>query len=192
MVRRPEIIVAIALYLGCVHQVVAIQDVPVGSNDTKEIYTSFLKNWMGKEKGSVNVAMRSEAPSADDLKDFSECARQIKADDLHWLSAKRTDDLTNSVGLLPHVRFIDPAKWKPQDPGELIAHGKSVEAAVQSGFAYGLLTLSTITFDASQEVAAFTYSFVCGALCGNGGSVIFTKSPTGWVRSEHQCGGWIS
>jgi hypothetical protein len=185
-------IAAIALGLGCAHEVAAAQDVPARRNDAMQIYAGFLEGWMGKEKRPISVAIRAEAPSADDLKQFSECASQDKTAPLHWLPAKPTDNLSDSVGTLPYVRLVDPVKWKARDPSESIAQGKSVESAVESGFAHGLLTFSTMVFDESHQMAAFTYSYVCGSLCGSGGAVIFKRSSGGWVQRKQECGGWIS
>jgi hypothetical protein len=37
-----------------------------------------------------------------------------------------------------------------------------------------------------------TYSFVCGGLCGSGGSVMFDKTAAGLKQREVPCGGWVS
>jgi len=186
------IIVAIACCLGCADHTAASQHAHVATSDTAQIYERFLDSWMGKKKTPLNVALEAEAPSKTDLKEFSECASQDVASDPQWLPAAPKYDLSDSIGALPYVRLIDAKKWQPDDPGELIARGKSIDSAVQSGFAHGLLTFSTIVFDESHTVAAFTYSFVCGALCGSGGAVIFRKSATGWIQVKRRCGGWVS
>ena len=73
-----------------------------------------------------------------------------------------------------------------------MAKGESVDSAVNAGFAHGLFTLSAVAFDDSGTIAAFNYAFTCGGLCGNGGVALMTKTAKGWVRSKHNCGGWIS
>jgi len=87
---------------------------------------------------------------------------------------------------------VDPKTWKPSDPRDAIARGKSIEAAVENGFAKGLYAFSAIAFNASHTTAALSYSFVCGMLCGNGGVVVFNKTNRGWVKSDENCGIWIS
>ena len=36
-----------------------------------------------------------------------------------------------------------------------------------------------------------SYSFRCGSLCGQGGTVVFEKKDGVWKKSQN-CGGWIS
>jgi hypothetical protein len=54
------------------------------------------------------------------------------------------------------------------------------------------MTFSAVVFDKTHTKAAFTYSFVCGGLCGNGGAIVFEKAAAGWQRSSRQCGVWMS
>jgi hypothetical protein len=67
-----------------------------------------------------------------------------------------------------------------------------VKKAVDQGFSHALLTLSQVAFERSGQRAALNYSFVCGRLCGNGGTVLLERGPLGWVRSKAQCGMWMS
>lgn len=186
------IVVVIACCLACADHAAASEHSPVAASDIAQIYERFLDGWMGKKKSPLNVALEAEAPSQTDLKEFSECAGRDGASDPHWLPAAPKYELSDSIGTLPYVRLINSEKWQPDDPGELIARGKPIESAVQSGFVHGLLTFSTIVFDESHTVAAFTYSFVCGALCGSGSAVIFRKSDAGWIKAKRQCSGWVS
>ena len=89
-----------------------------------------------------------------------------------------------SLASLANVRLVDPKKWRPRDPGPAIASGKPTSKAVSDGFAAGLLTLSRAIFYQEHKVAVFTYSFVCGALCGGGGGVIFDKTAAGWKQTR--------
>lgn len=195
MSRLPLLIAfatAIALCIGCSHPIVSQRYAPASANDVSEIYGKFLDRWTGKEKSPINVSTSAELPSSEDLEQFSDCAREGGSNDVHWLPTKPMDDLNNTVGNLPYVRLVDRQEWQPQDPGDLISQGKSIESAVDRGFAHGLLTFSAITFDESGKTAAFTYSFVCGGLCGNGAAVIFTQTQSGWVQNKRQCRGWMS
>src|SRR4249919_1093243 len=179
----------IALCLGCTDEATGNNGAKANGSDASDIYGQFLDSWAGKEKEPVNVSRTAKVPSEDELKEFSDC---VKDANVHWSPTESIADLTDFVGKLSYVRLIDPDKWNPQDPGRLIAQGKSVDSAVKSGFAHGLMTLSAITFDQSHNTAAFTYSFVCGALCGNGGTVLFVRGQSGWTQSTKQCGSWIS
>ena len=177
-------IAALVLFFGCAHQAVA------GSNDVAEIYGKFLDAWTGNEKASINVSVSAKAPSAEELKDIADCAPKGKS--VHWMQSEPISDLTGSIGNLSYVHLVDPDKWSPRDPSDLMAQGQSVDSAVKSGFEGGLFTFSAIVFDEAHGTAAFAYSFSCGALCGNGGTVIFHKGPRGWVRSSKPCGNWMS
>ena len=184
MLRVQTVLAALVLCFGCASQVVA------GANDATDIYGKFLDTWTGKEKDPINVSISAKAPSPEELKEIADCAPKGTA--VHWMPAEPISDLTSSIGKLSYVRLVDPDKWSPQDPSDLMARGQSVDSAVKSGFDHGLLTFSAIVFDEAQGTAAFTYSFVCGGLCGNGGTVIFHKGPSGWVQSNKQCGNWMS
>lgn len=156
--------------------------------DQVEIYKVFLDQWVGKVQNPINVSRTAVAPSPSDIKDFTECA----ASGTRWLPPTPASDITGQISKLPYVRPTAPESWKPQDPENLITQGQPVDKAVDSGFSDGLITLSTVVFDVTHHTAAFTYSFVCGELCGSGGTIIFTKTAHGWVRSEEECGSWIS
>jgi hypothetical protein len=185
MLRSQALFAAIMLCLGCAHQAVA------ETNDATQIYGKFIDRWTGKEKNPINVSITAKAPSAEDLKEFSNCANE-KGASTHWAPVKPIDDLSVSLGNLSYVHLVDPDKWSARDPHDLMAQGQAVESAVEGGFAEGLFTFSAIAFDEAHSTAAFTYSFVCGALCGNGGTVIFKKTQNGWSQSDNQCASWMS
>lgn len=161
------------------------------ADDTVEIYRNFLDAWTEK-KGTLNVSEKAPAPTSDDLEQFSDCAQENGRRPRRWLPTKARGDIGSYVGSLSYVRMVDPETWKAVDPAELIAQGQTVESAVGSGFDRGLLTVSAITFDEAHETAAFTYSFVCGELCGSGAVVVFRKTQAGWVRSDNSCRHWVA
>ncbi|MGY1426535.1 hypothetical protein [Lysobacter sp. A289] len=184
---RTLALLAAAACLGCAHQAVANSSTLADTGSAAEIYSAFLDSWTGKEKDPINVSIVAKAPTAEALKDFSECAHNTP-----WAPVEPIDDLTNIVGDIAYVHLVDPDKWSPHDPRDLIAQGQSIESAVDSGFEQGLITFSAIAFNRSHTTAAFTYSFVCGGLCGSGSTIIFKLAPSGWVQSDKQCGGWVS
>jgi len=158
-----------------------------GSGDAARIYGAFLDKWAGEQKDPINVSIIAEAPPPEVLKEFSDCA-----DENQWLAVEPIEDLASVIGNLTYVHLVDPDKWKPRDPADLIAQGQPVESAVASGFEGGLATFSAIAFNESRTTAAFTFSFVCGRLCGSGRTVVFNRTPDGWVESSKQCSGWMS
>jgi hypothetical protein len=90
------------------------------------------------------------------------------------------------------INLVDPKKHKLKDPGAAIHNGTSVDQAVTAGFASGLFTFSEIVFDSDHKLAAFRYSFVCGILCGNGGTVIYELKDGKWSPTKRRCSSWIS
>jgi len=93
------------------------------------------------------------------------------------------------------IGLVDPERQRKEvaenDPGKTIGEGRSIEDAVRNGFAHGLITVSEIRFDKEHKHAIVFYSFFCGSLCGNGGTVILEKVDGAWQRKS-QCSNWIS
>ena len=184
------------LQLGCTHQVaptpastlIAVQTEPADQSDEASIYQQFLNGWNDGGMKKLNVSISADALTPEEIKDISDCAKG----ESNWTPTKPISNLTEMIGGLAYVHLVNPNKWQPTDPQDLISRGRSVESAVEDGFAGGLMSLSAITFDKSHQTAALTYSFVCGGLCGNGSAVIFNKTQSGWTRAKNNCGGWIS
>jgi hypothetical protein len=91
---------------------------------------------------------------------------------------------------------VDPEKQhkaiEESDPNNAIRRGQDVKIAVDAGFTAGLLTLSEVAFDKKHQHAAMSFSFVCGGLCGHGGTIVFKKENGKWKESKRQCSSWIS
>lgn len=160
--------------------------------DTKEIYVAFLTQWMGKGETPINVANTVTQPTQEDIEQYIECASGGRGRNTHWNTSTADTDLKSTLAALPRVKLVNPKHWRATDPGRLIASGRSVDAAVAAGFAKGLMTISAISFNDAHDTAMLSYSFVCGSLCGNGGTVMFKKTSKGWVQSIQRCGGWMS
>ena len=173
-------------------QVAIASEESSSTNDASQIYTAFLEHWHGSGHDTLNVSRIAKPPTKEEIDGFTSCASEENAQKPEWDQASEAKDLESDIGELAYVRLMDPEEWHSTDPEDLMSKGQSVESAVDAGFAGGLLTFSTIVFDKSHETAAITYSFVCGSLCGNGGSVIFKKTPKGWVQNEKSCGMWMS
>lgn len=162
------------------------------ADDTNEIYRAFLSQWKGKNDAPTNVAKTVTLPTREDIAQYNECAGDGGGRRAHWTTSTTDADLRNALASLPGVHMVDPKHWQAADPGRLIAQGQSVDTAVDTGIANGLMTLSAVSFDEARSAAMFNYSFVCGGLCGNGGTVMFQKTTTGWVRSQKRCSSWRS
>ena len=159
------------------------------ASDAKEIYAAFLTEWLGKDDAPVNVANTAVQPTQQDIAQYNECVSGV---DTHWTAGSSDEDLKSALSSLPRINKVDPKHWRAMDPGRLIAKGQSVDAAVRAGITNGLMTLSAISFNDAHDTAMLNFSFVCGGLCGNGGTVMFKKTPKGWVRSEQRCNSWMS
>lgn len=173
---------------SCSNSVNVKTGTPSAMQDQSEIYKVFLTQWVGTEQKPINVSRKAEPLSSDDMKDFTECA----GSGTRWVLPAPASDITDQISQLVYVRPMSAETWKPQDPGDLVAHGQSVGSAVDSGFSQGLMTLSTVVFDHTRHTAGLKYSFVCGGLCGSGGTVLFKKTSHGWARSKKECGTWRS
>lgn len=104
--------------------------------------------------------------------------------------------LDPSLAIPGRVVLVDPeqqaAAVKANDPSKTMAEGKTVEEAVNRAYSSGLLTLSEVAFDKKHHVAAMSFSFWCGRLCGHGGIVVFKKTGEHWKMTNKVCAEWVS
>lgn len=197
MARSPALVALLAgvLFCGaCSHSIVSSNSIAdkAGPSDVEQIYGLFLDVFNRDAEVPLNISMVGNAPTPEQIEQFSRCATSKGTTGTSWVQPSQINDMTSAIGKSPNVRLVNPKDWKPTDPGDLIAQGQSVESAVKSGFAKGLLTMTAVTFSTTHETAALTYSFVCGALCGSGGTVIFEKTNGNWTLDRNECGSWIS
>lgn len=158
------------------------------ASETAKVYQAFLRSWQGKSQAPLNVAAAAEPLSPQDLKDISSCA----GDGGEWQVATSSAPLATQLNAIPSIHLVRPGESKIMDPRKLIARGVPVDEAVEQGVSHGLLTLSLVAFERSGQRAALNYSFVCGALCGSGGTVLLERTPQGWVRRNALCNSWMS
>ena len=164
----------------------AISNQPLTA-DQIAIYHNFLQSYDTGLKAPINLADTTSEfrPDASDLKScLKEFGSSVSPQELHRFTAEFSD--------LRKIHLIDPDTHKISDPGIAIRRGESADQAVKAGFEAGVLTLSEITFDPTRHYAAFSYSFHCGALCGNGGTVVYELKNEKWERSKRFCSVWIS
>ncbi len=159
------------------------------------VYRVVLHGWMDAELQTINLAvetvpLETSGPTGDedcekglDLEPASPgVVHRFRQEDLPQLGRGK-------IGL------VDAEKQRKEvadnDPEKTIQRGLSIEDAVRNGFAHGLVTLSEIRFDKEHKFAVVSYSFVCGSLCGNGGTMVLEKRDGAWTRKS-RCRDWIS
>jgi hypothetical protein len=156
------------------------------------VYRAFLKSYTNGSDSTLNISART---LPFDASRENGCLKGIELVDQEQ-AAKFIHELPDSLVAGTKERLVDPEKQrqhvKSSDPGEQIRSGKCVDDAVKAGFAAGLFSFSEIVFDRKHEYATFSFSFVCGSLCGHGGTVVFRKKNGIWQDSGRRCGSWIS
>jgi hypothetical protein len=163
----------------------AIEPSPLNA-DQLAIYRDFLMHWQGDSKMMLNVANITEAFAPLDG-DREACLRafpKTRTSVVHRFPPTTFDGLS--------VHLVDPRLHEKKDPWDSIRKGDSVEDAVNAGFAAGIFTFSEMIYNPTHDRVAFTYAFVCGGLCGNGGTIIYKHSEGKWIQEKNTCGSWVS
>ncbi|MDP9087771.1 MAG: hypothetical protein M3O26_03410, partial [Pseudomonadota bacterium] len=160
------------------------------ASEEADLYGMFLDKWTGGAAQTIHVARTADSPPAEAMAEYAACLKGYRlvgpSDPSSTLHLSETPLIRR-----PYVKLVDPAKWHLRDPGLAIPSGKPTAKAVSDGFAAGLLTFSRTIFDEGHKVAVFTYSFVCGGLCGGGGGVIFDKNESVLRRAAPQAAVFI-
>jgi hypothetical protein len=184
-------VIVLAVASGAVFGDSSRESQPAAQSEESDLYGLFLDKWTGGGAQVLHIARVAEAPPAEAMTEYAACLKGYRLAKLKSpvlpMQLSGTSLARRSI-----VRLVDPKKWRPRDPGPAIVSGRPTSKAISDGFAAGLLTFSRAIFDEDHRVAVFTYSFVCGGLCGSGGGVIFDKTSTGWKQREMPCGGWVS
>jgi len=151
------------------------------------VYKAFLADYNKGSKGKLNLADTTDSfqPDKDNftgcMKDFSRSSKSLKV-----------HNLTQALGQDPNANLVDIDTYKVKDMGKWMEQGQTLDTAVDSAISAGLLILSEITFDRTGHYAAFSYSFHCGNLCGNGATIIYKLTNGKWLRTKRFCGYWLS
>jgi hypothetical protein len=184
------------------HAVVAI-DRPRAENkaplttDDVAIYRVVLQNWRGEDATALHLSDRTFPLDIASPAGVSDC-ECLEGFDLQGLvdASRSFQKLTPAVLPNGNFRLVDAERQirtvRSNDPGNWIRRGKSVRKAVDDASATGLFSISEIAYDKYHRRALVAYSFVCGALCGSGGTWLFEKVQDTWTRTGHVCGGWVS
>jgi hypothetical protein len=167
------------------------------SADEVAVYRAVLHQW-NSDARTLNVSDRTfplDAASPTNLVSSCECLRSMDVQSLVTASHS-FHYLTRAIFPERNIRLVDADKQlttiRRNDPHNRIAAGKSVEKAVNDAFASGLFSMSEIAFDSDHRRALVSYGFVCGSLCGNGGTWLLEKVDGVWKRTDRVCGGWVS
>ncbi len=194
---KPMLVVAISL-LAAGLAAPAQENAPLSkaplNAEQLAVYHFVLAESLGADMIHVNLAARTTLYGIDGASGGASCGKNLQLESaptlIHTFSSA---DLASLGG--DAVTLVDPAQGskdvQANDPERSMGKGKSIDEAVRNAFAHGLFTLSEIRFDRTHTHAIVSYSFVCGGLCGHGGTLILEKTSTGWRRSG-QCTDWIS
>ncbi|MFP5235692.1 MAG: hypothetical protein ACLGSD_07300 [Acidobacteriota bacterium] len=159
------------------------------------VYKAVLHGWMDDGESTVRLQAVTDPFPTGGAFDSRDCLKgmDMEPDNPGLIHRFRTEDLSQLGS--GRIRLVDPEKQRKEveqnDPGRAIANGASVDDAVKNGFAHGRTWLSEIRFDKTHTHAVVFYGFICGSLCGNGGTIILEKKANGWTR-EAQCSNWMS
>jgi hypothetical protein len=179
-----------------------ISDEPLTA-DQIAVYRAVLKDYTKGSQAPLNVANTTE-PLDDSRPMFDDaCFKEVEAS-LPKPSVPISHRLDHSLMPDMHLVFVDPDRQQKaideNDPQNLVkkavdAHERvtdaQVDQSVKHAFEAGMFTLSEIVFDKEHRRAVVAYSFACGSLCGNGNTLILTKSGKSWKVAK-RCGGWVS
>jgi len=186
--------------------IISFLAVPMSSSPTKklvvskspldaerlQIYGKYLDAYLGTDKSLTNMANKTVPLNFSWPTEGGDCLKGIELEDLEE-AGEAVHLLGIEISKGRAIRMVDPRKDHViRDPGKAIKHGESVGDAVKEGYASGLLSLSEIAFDKSHRFAVFKYYFVCGSLCGQGGTVVFEKRGDEWEDADRRCSSWIS
>ena len=158
------------------------------------VYRTVLHQW-SSDSWPLNVANRTFPLDAVSLDSSCECVRGL---DVQYLAstAHSLHYLTRDAFPERNIRLVDADKQltavRANDPHNGMAAAKPVERAVNDAFASGLFSMSEIAFSRDHSQALVSYGFVCGSLCGNGGTWLLEKVDGVWKRANRGCGGWVS
>lgn len=164
---------------------------PTISADEQDVYETVLAGWLGKETQRQQINVQLSPPPAAPDDDLADCAKGL---DFPPPAKPPAPDksLAGVAFRLPGVVLVDGSRWRADDPGDAIAGGKSVDAAVTQGISHSLISFSQIAFSRDHKDALVRFGMVCGRLCGTGSVMHLRRTGAHW-KVLGDCGGrWIS
>ena len=199
--------------VGCpeVAQALALSRLPSGSRHEKPVkstspletdqvgvYRAVLEQRRSRGWTSLHVSVKTYPLDATDNRSgllTCECLKGIhlesSAPAFHSFHSL-TQDILPGKGMI----LVDPQRQaaivRENDPDRTMRMGKTVNEAVRDAYETGLFSLSEIAFDQHHQYALVSYNYRCGALCGDGATLVFEKIGGEWRETKRRCGGWIS
>jgi len=164
--------------------------------DEIAIYKEVVQQWNSTDPAALNVSARTFPLDTAFSPGSTECGCSVGFPTESLLQASHSFHVLN-YGDLPAkgVRVVFPDQQDAilgrNDPNNTMRE-RPVKEAVENAFANGLFSMSEIVFDREHRRALVSYSFHCGALCGNGATWIFEKVNGEWKKTDQECGGWVS
>jgi hypothetical protein len=166
-----------------------------------QVYRSVLKNYTKDSNVELNVSNRTELLELEDHSFDKDC---VKGMVLEKTDKPVVHKLSPAVLISRKMVLVDPEQQQTtvdeNDPGKLIKKAvdegekvtnKQLDKSIRRAFATGLFSLSEIIFDKSHKLAVVSYGFVCGGLCGHGGTLILERIGDVW-KIRTTCSSWIS
>jgi len=171
-----------------------VSDQPLAAEQLA-VYSVILQGWGDDGKATVNLSIQTVPLQTSGPMGDEGCAKGL---DLETASPGvvhrfRKQDLPQLGS--GKIRLVDPqaqsGEIRKNDPSNTMRQGVSVEDAVRNAFAHGLVILSEIQLDKGHLHAIVSYGFVCGGLCGDGGTAVMEKTNGIW-KVKSRCHDWIS
>lgn len=159
------------------------------------VYRVVLHGWMENEVSAINLSVQTISFPTSGAFDAGDCGKDLDLEPVVPTVVHRFRPADLQQLGSDKIVLVDPEQGiravAENDPGKTIREGRSIEDAVRNGFAHGLVTVSEIRFDKGHKHAIVSYSFFCGSLCGNGGTVVLEMIDGAWQRKS-RCHDWIS
>lgn len=165
------------------------------SDEQLNVYRDFLKVWRPAAIETLNLAFETDAFERTGTESENDCLKDFVAEATPQNVIHRFTDADVSKMGVGKIKLVDREVQRQEvasnDPVTGVQKGESVEDAVRNGFNHGLFIFSEIQFDKKHERAVVTYTFYCGEQCGNGGTVVLSRSTGIWTIIS-RCQQWIA
>lgn len=164
----------------------AVSDAPLTAEQLA-IYRVVLKNYRKDDTSPMNLADRTNPFHSTEGSSELACINSIKGN-----APSVVHRISNAAVLGPALVLVDPQQLNKRGihDHQNVTDRNSGDT-IKRAFETGLFTLSEIVFDKEHCHAVVAYSFVCGGLCGNGGTLVLRRTGQMWKVTK-RCGGWIS
>ena len=167
------------------------------------VYRAVLLDYLKDSKDSLNLSDKTRAMEGAWTSFDGSCPKN-HVQDVTQSSHPIVHRFPPTTVLDKRIVIVDPSEQQKKidkgDPQNLVKRAiddhvpvsdTELDDSIKRAFKHGVFTLSEIMFDKKHQRALVSYSFVCGALCGNGNTLILTKAKGNW-RVSKTCSSWIA